>query len=322
MEYHRDLYSDPCCLYYFFNDFPDILRKCNVIQYADDTVIYFACRSKATLINTLTEELDNIAKYLDENELIINLKKGKTEVMILGTAKRLGKDDEADLNVKYGDKTVTRVTTYKYLGLIIESSLNFQEHFQRSYRKASSKLGLLERIRLNLTPTARRLIYQMMILPLLTYSSVVNLNLTPTNIYLLKNLSRRAEQIINDGERVNEIENEIKKQSCKFVRKCLDGKVCSNFINYFELQNHEFNTRNNAAAIKLPKVKLSCAKKAFYFTGAKTYNDLPMNIRKEENFKAYVKMLKYHFANQWNLFSNLFFFKFCTYYLYIYWFSA
>ena len=57
------------------------------------------------------------------------------------------------------------------------------------------------------------------------------------------------------------------------------------------------NTRNNNASIKLPRVKLSCAKKAFYFSGAKAYNDLPLNIRNEKNVGAFRSMLKKHFMS-------------------------
>ena len=45
------------------------------------------------MLNALNEyysnDLKHIAKYFDENELIINLNKGKTEVMLFGTAMRI-----------------------------------------------------------------------------------------------------------------------------------------------------------------------------------------------------------------------------------------
>ena len=43
-----------------------------------------------------------MAENLDENELIINHKKGKTKIMIVGTAKRLGKTSD-NLHVRYRD---------------------------------------------------------------------------------------------------------------------------------------------------------------------------------------------------------------------------
>ena len=51
-------------------DFSEILRKCNIIQYADDTVVYFAHPEKPMIVKILTEELTHIAEYHDNNELI------------------------------------------------------------------------------------------------------------------------------------------------------------------------------------------------------------------------------------------------------------
>ena len=65
--------------------------------------------------------------YFDNNEIIINLKKGKTEVMIVRTAKRLNKC--TGLVVKYRDFVVSEVSSYKYLGVLIGNTLNFRLHF-------------------------------------------------------------------------------------------------------------------------------------------------------------------------------------------------
>ena len=84
----------------YFNDFADRVLMANVLLYADDTVLYFAGKDVGTIEHTLTRELQEVARYLDEKELLINLKKGKTEVMLFGTAKRLSLKDR-ELNVKY-----------------------------------------------------------------------------------------------------------------------------------------------------------------------------------------------------------------------------
>jgi len=52
--------------------------------------------------------------YFDTNELIINLKEGKTEAMLFGTGKRLAKADK-HLNVSYHGQTINNVNEYKYL---------------------------------------------------------------------------------------------------------------------------------------------------------------------------------------------------------------
>jgi hypothetical protein len=47
-----------------------------------------------------SQDMDLIANYFDGNELNINLNKGKKEVMLFGTAKRLSLQSR-DIDVKY-----------------------------------------------------------------------------------------------------------------------------------------------------------------------------------------------------------------------------
>ena len=75
-----------------------------------------------------------LAEWFKKSELILNLKKGKTEAMIFGTAKRLAML-KGDLKVKYKNHTVNVTTSYRYFGVDIDSSLTFNEYFVTSYKK-------------------------------------------------------------------------------------------------------------------------------------------------------------------------------------------
>ena len=79
------------------NDLTKIFDGCTVQMYADDTVIYTSHRDIKVIENTLSANMTVIKNWLDKNRLIINLKKGKTESMLFGTAKRLG--SHGDLKV-------------------------------------------------------------------------------------------------------------------------------------------------------------------------------------------------------------------------------
>ena len=65
----------------FFNDLVENLN-CHVIKYADDTVIYYANKDIDVIEKVLNPEMENVGTYCRENELLLNLKKGKTEAMI------------------------------------------------------------------------------------------------------------------------------------------------------------------------------------------------------------------------------------------------
>ena len=65
--------------------------------------------------NQLTSEMQVVAKWLDENDLIINLNKGKTESMLLGTSRRIQNNS---INVYLNDKLINFTTKYRYLGVL------------------------------------------------------------------------------------------------------------------------------------------------------------------------------------------------------------
>ena len=72
--------------------------------------------------------LANVALWLDENDLIINLKEGKTEALLFGTAKRICKSNES-LSIPYGNTVINLTKKYKYLGVEVDSTLNLNTHF-------------------------------------------------------------------------------------------------------------------------------------------------------------------------------------------------
>ena len=77
-----------------------MLENANIIKYADDTVLYLADKNLETNRNELNKDIDSVANWLDEMELIINLKKGKAESLIFGTANRLSKQSDS-INISY-----------------------------------------------------------------------------------------------------------------------------------------------------------------------------------------------------------------------------
>ena len=64
----------------------DVLNHCKIIMYADDTIIYTSDKSFSTIKPNLIEDFACVETWLDENQLIVNVRKGKTECMMFGTS--------------------------------------------------------------------------------------------------------------------------------------------------------------------------------------------------------------------------------------------
>ena len=68
------------------------------------------------------------------------------------------------------------------------------------------------------------------------------------------------------------------------------------FKNYFERLVHSKATRNNGISVKLPKVRLEFGKKSFYYQGAKTFNNLPAELRSLDSRLKFKNKLRDYFS--------------------------
>ena len=95
--------------------------------------------------------------------------------------------------VRYADDTVIyiadkdvanvlNISHYKFLGIEIDSSLNLNSHFDKWFKRVSSRLRLLGKLRDYLDLTAAETIYRSLILPTFTHSGILLLKLTDTKL--------------------------------------------------------------------------------------------------------------------------------------------
>ena len=133
-------------------------------------------------------------------------------------------------------------------------------------KKASGRLRLLYALKPQLDDETATTIYNTMVVPLITFYSIINLKFNDTQLKKLTSLDNRARNITKNLV-LNSIHNKILRNSCCIVGKCIDSEICFDFINYFVKQDHSKNTRNNQYMLKLPQVKLELAKNSFYSAG-------------------------------------------------------
>ena len=132
-----------------------------------------------TIEDVLNEDMENFGRYFEQNELLLNLKKGKTEVMLFGTSRRI-RLHVSELKILHNNTKINFVSEYVYLGNLMDNHLSLASNFDQSVRKATSCLRMLLNVRKSLTIEAAILIYEMMILSIVTYSSTIKTCFTET----------------------------------------------------------------------------------------------------------------------------------------------
>jgi hypothetical protein len=131
------------------------------------------------------------------------------------------------LEVKYGGHSINFTTSYKYLGYTLDSCLALSENLNIAYKKASNRVRLLSKLCVYVTPEAAFKIYEMMILPIITYSTSIKPTLTRTQLAKLTSIENRVNEIVGQEKHIPRLEKLIQKKACLTVRKCLDNDVCS-----------------------------------------------------------------------------------------------
>ena len=177
------------------NDIYIPLTDADIILYADDTVLYCAKKSSKEIEQLLNNELQKVADWLEENNLFINLKKGKTEFVVYGSHQKLSKQSKMD--IKIYNQTINETKSYKYLGVDLDNHLNLHQYFENVYKKASARIKLLSRIREKVSPHVAESIYKTMIRPILLYCYSLQLSLPQGAITKLQRIQDRAARIVN-----------------------------------------------------------------------------------------------------------------------------
>ena len=123
---------------------------------------------------------------------------GKTECMLFDTSQRT---KNKTLVVVHQHRTLSETNSYKYQGVQLDQNLNIKDHTTQTYKKVCSRLQLLKYLQPKLTTKATVTIYQPIILPLVTYCSLVTYR-SESYMKKAKSLHSHANQII--GKNANQ----------------------------------------------------------------------------------------------------------------------
>lgn len=89
----------------------------------------------------------------------------------------ISRNEYSDMNnkniVKIGTETIERVHVIKYLGILMDDKLNFDEQARQCTAKASSKVNFLYRISKKLPTETKKIVYNSIIKPQFDYCSTV-----------------------------------------------------------------------------------------------------------------------------------------------------
>ena len=127
----------------YINDLGQYINQCKLSLYADDTALYTSGHTQIEIMLNFRLELSIVDHWMRVNKLTVNAK--KTKYIVFGNRNQL--KDTPDLNLTIGNERLERVSSFKYLGVILDEYLTFNAHVDYVVHKASGKLGILRKSR-------------------------------------------------------------------------------------------------------------------------------------------------------------------------------
>ena len=205
---------EPLLFILYINDLHTYLNDCQVSLYADDTALYTTADTQIEIKLNLQIELTIVCEWLRANKLTLNV--NKTKYVIFGSKNKI--TTIPDLNIKVGNDKIERVSSMKYLGVILDEHLTFDEHVTYIITKALKKLGILRRAHEYLNMNTKILLYKSLVLPHLDYCDLIYMCTTEENLQRLQYIQNCACRIILRADiytSVTEMHHELKLPTLK-----------------------------------------------------------------------------------------------------------
>lgn len=174
----------------YINDIFKVSKLLKLILFADDTNIFYSNDYYNDLIHNINNELKKLKTWMDTNKLSLNL--SKTKVMFFGSY-----NVNVDSVIKIDGVDLDAVSEIKFLGLTIDSKLNWKSHIRHIQGKLSKSISIINKAKYYLDYHALLLLYCSLVLPYLTYCVEVWGNNYKSSLHPLIILQKRAVRIVH-----------------------------------------------------------------------------------------------------------------------------
>ena len=159
----------PLLFLIYINDLKEGLST-NAKLFADDTSLLSVIHDNQTSANNLNKDLERISNWATHWKMNFNpdTTKQAQEVIISRKVKKTGHPP-----LLFNNASVTWISSQKYLGVILDNQLKFDDHIKMVFRKISKTIGLLCKLHNFLPRAALITIYNAFIRPHLDYGDMI-----------------------------------------------------------------------------------------------------------------------------------------------------
>lgn len=289
----------PLLFILYMNDLKQALQRLEVNLFADDTVLFFAGDNIDECFNVMNAELVCFTEWLRLKKLQLNV--SKTKCMLVTTRRT----NENSRRVQIDGEEIERVETIKYLGVMLDEKLNFNEHIDYTIRKAARKFGVLCRISRYLTTEAKINVYTSLIAPHFDYCASILFLATRQQLKRMQILQSKVMRLILKCDRLTprqrmleslqwmSVRQRIEYNTLVFVFRVTKGmapQYLTSTVKYGR-DIHQYNTRG-ADDLRLQFCRKACTQNSLFYKGFSLFNQLPEEAKIARNINEFKNLCK------------------------------
>ena len=282
----------PTLFILYINDLPNVSKLADYIFFADDANLVVTANSSDELCSKVNILLDKVQNWVSDNGLKLN--SGKTKYMIFSN-----KATE-DINISIGGVRLKQSERERFLGVIIDSKLNWNEHVRQLTSKISRNSGILYKLKGLVPGNTLKTLYNSFVQSHLNYCSTVwglksNNSLNALfraqkkairatddkfqNYFYDKNTGKTASHTKEIFNRLNylTVHNIIGKNCLTMMHKVIMTVAPLQTTEMFKIINKK-KPRRNLEIFEIPNFRLRQTDNTLFFKGPKCYNTIVNKI--------------------------------------------
>ena len=279
----------PLLFLLFINDLCNLPLSMYPLLFADDTTLLCSSSNVNNLIDTVNHDLDVLSKWFSTNKLLLNVKKTQFMLFSLNNAVL-----NRNVHIAIDNCAINRVTSTKFLGVIIDCKLTWSEHITHVSKKVSKSIGIINKIKNIVDDFTLRQLYNSLIYPYFMYCHVVWGNCNKTNLSRLILLQKKIIRIITNSTylahtdplftnlRIIKIQNLYTYVCSIIIYKLIRGIFPLSFASTIDLRlvHHNVNTRSNRSKYYVPFCRTSLRQRSLSYSLPKLTNEffMPHNL--------------------------------------------
>ena len=290
----------PLLFLLYVNDIANVSTSLTPILFADDTNIFLEGNHINDMIIKINREMLRIMDWINANKLSLNI--DKTKYIIFHTK---GRKFSLDHNVYLNNKVIERVSTIKFLGVIVDSTLSWSEHAKLVKNKIAKGVGILTKVKKLLDKSTLITIYNSFIYPYLLYGIEVWGTVSRCHFDTVFKLQKKAIRIIASASyrehtkplflshQILPLEKIYVFAISKLMYKFSNNRLPLIFNDMIirNIQVHSHSTRHNQE-IHVPQCRTTLFQNTFRYKGAIIWNHVSKSIPYDCNLSTFKHKLR------------------------------